>query len=270
MLTPAQRLAAFLAAIVEAIARFFRRLLGIAGEAGSMLAADAKTAWSGVTAVNDGVGAALDFAVAKPGLALARGLGGAALATAKGVGAVLGAALPQRPASPSQVASQVAAADSARTRNDSPAYSPPPSAARLQDLSLAALVRRYAADGLRKGAAMKVATLHAQRPLPPEAMAWLESLDQPARMRVAIAAPDAIERHLSARSPADLLPGVPRCPSPVDVKASLAAAKAAFRVEQAAIAAGTAPAPAEPAPRPGRKPFSGLEDVDLGVVAYSR
>ncbi|WP_210346854.1 hypothetical protein, partial [Methylobacterium ajmalii] len=180
------------------------------------------------------------------------------------------AALPQRPASPSQLAAQVAAADTARTRNDGPAYSPAPQRSPVADLSLPALVRRYAGDGLRENGTMLVTTLHAQRPLPPETAAWLEALEPAARMRVAIADPTAIERHLSARGPADLLPGVPPCPKAPDLKGALAAARASFRAESAAIAAGATPAPTEPEARPEKRPFDGLDGADLGAVAYSR
>ncbi len=265
----ARKLAEFLLALARAILRFVRRLLGIADEAGELLAGDARAAWRGAKAVNEGVGKGLDYAVGKPGLALARTAGGAILGTATGIGRVLGAILPQRPASPSQLAAQVAAADTARTRNDGPAYSPPAPAVPLQDLSLPALVRQYAGAGLREDGVMRVTALHAQRPLPPETAAWLDGLEPVAKMRVAISPPDAIERHLNARGPADLLPGVPPCPKSADVKAGLAIARASFKAEKAALAAGTAPAPAEPEARMERRPFEGLEDTDLGA-AYAR
>ncbi|MEE8629672.1 MULTISPECIES: hypothetical protein [Methylobacterium] len=265
----ARRLAEFLMALARAIARFVRKLLGIADEAGDLLAGDARSAWHAAKAVNEGVGKGLDFAVGKPGMALARTAGGAAIGAATGVGRFLGAVLPQRPASPSQLAAQVAAADSARTRNDGPAYSAPAPAPRLQDLSLPALVRRYAGAGLREDGVMRVTTLHAQRPLPPETMQWLEGLEPVARMRLAIASPTAIERHLNARGEADMIPGVPPCPKAPDLDAALAAARASFRAEKTAIAAGVSPAPAEPEARPEKRPFADLDDVDLGA-AYAR
>ncbi|WP_157064156.1 hypothetical protein [Methylobacterium tarhaniae] len=265
----ARKLAEFLLALAQAILRFVRKLFGIAGEVGELLAGDARSVWRGARAVNEGVGKALDLTVGKPGMALARTASGTVLGTAGFVGRFLGAVLPQRPATPAQLAAQVAAADTARTRNDAPAYSPQPAARRLEDLSMPALVRQYAGAGLREDGVMRVTALHAQRPLPPETMQWLESLEPVARRRVAIADPASIERHMTARGPGDLLPGVPPCPKSADVKAGLAAARAAFRVEKAAIAAGTAPAPAEPEARPVRRPFEDLEDTDLGA-AYVR
>ncbi|MEN3238318.1 hypothetical protein PUR29_33255 [Methylobacterium ajmalii] len=268
-LEAARRLAEFLFALAKAFVRLIRRALGLADEGADLIMDDLRTAWRGAKTANEVVGRGLDYTIGKPGLALARTAGGALLGTATGIGRVLGAVLPQRPATPNQLAAQVAAADTARTRNDGPAYSPPPAAVPLQDLSLPALVRRYAGAGLRDGGEMKVATLHLQRPLPPETAEWLKSLEPVARMRVAIASPTAIERHLNARGEADMIPGVPPCPKPADVKAGLAAARAAFRAEKAAIAAGTAPAPAEPEAAPVRRPFDGLEAVDLGA-AYAR
>ncbi len=265
----ARALAEFLMAIMKLVMKLVRKILGIGGEAGELLAGDARSAWHAAKSVNEGVGKALDFTVGKPGLALARTVGGAAIGAASGVGKFLGAILPQRPTTPSQLASQVAAADSARTRHDGPAYSPPAPAVPLQDLSLPALVRQYAGAGLREGGEMKVATLHLQRPLPPEMAEWLKSLEPVARMKVAIADPASIERHLAARGPADLLPGVPPCPKSADVKAGLAVARAAFRAEKAALAAGSAPAPAEPEAGQAKRPFADLEDVDLGA-AYAR
>lgn len=266
----ARALWALLVAIAEMVLKLVRRLFGIAGEAGGMLANDARAVGRGARAVNEIVGKGLDATIGKPGMALARTVGGAAIGAASGVGQLLGAILPQRPASPSQLAAQVAAADTARTRNDGPAYSPPPAAVPLQDLSLPALVRQYAGAGLREDGAMRVATMHAQRPLPPETMEWLEGLGPVARMRVAIASPTAIERHLNARGEADLLPGVPPCPKSADLEARLAMVRASFRAEKAVIAAGATPAPAEPEARPEKRPFDGLADVDLGAVAYAR
>jgi hypothetical protein len=267
----ARRLAEFLMALAWAIARFVRRLFGVAGEAGDLLAGDARTAWHAAKAVNKGVGKGLDAVVGKPGLALARTAGGALLGTATGIGRVLGAVLPQRPATPNQLAAQVAAADSARTRNDGPAYSPAaPQRPSVADLSLPALVRRYAGDSLRENGTQLVTTLHSLRPLPPETMQWLEGLAPVARMKVAIVDPASIERHLNARGPADLLPGVPPCPKVADLEARLAMVRASFRAEKAAIAAGASPAPAEPEARPAKRPFEGMGDVDLGAAAYAR
>ncbi|BCM81700.1 hypothetical protein [Methylobacterium indicum] len=266
----ARRLAAFLLALAKAFVRLIRRLLGIADEGVDMIASDLRTAWRGAKTANDVVGKGLDATIGAPGLALARTAGAGALGAAGFVGRFLGAILPQRPTSPSQLASQVAAADNARTRNDGPAYSPPAPTPRLQDLSQAALVHQYAGAGLREDGVMRVTALHAQLPLPPEVAAWLEGLGQVARMRVAIASPDAIERHLNARGDVDLIPGVPRGPKPVDLDAALASARASFRAEKAAIAAGVTPAPAEPEARQEKRPFAYLGDVDLGAVAYAR
>ncbi|BAQ47588.1 MULTISPECIES: hypothetical protein [Methylobacterium] len=269
-LEAARRLAEFLFALAKAFVRLIRRALGLADEGADLIMDDLRTAWRGAKTANETVGRGLDATVGEPALALARTAGGAAIGGANFVGKLLGGLLPQRPASPSQLAAQVAAADTARTRNDGPAYSPPPAAVPLQDLSLPALVRQYAGAGLREGGEMKVAALHLQRPLPTEMAEWLKELEPVARMRLAIASPDAIERHLNARSNDDLIPGVPRGPKPVDLDAALAAARASFRAEKTAIAAGISPAPAEPEARPEKRPFDGLDGADLGAVAYAR
>jgi hypothetical protein len=269
----ARRLAAFLLALAKAFARLIRRLLGIADEGADLIASDLRTAWRGAKTANEVVGRGLDATIGAPGLALARTAGAGALGAAGFVGRFLGAILPQRPASPSQLAAQVAAADTARTRNDGPGYSAPTpqrSPVAVADLSLPALVRRYAGDGLRENGTQLVTTLHSLRPLPPETMRWLEGLEPVARMKVAIASPVEIERHMAARGEADMIPGVPPCPKAPDLEAALAAARASFRAEKTAIAAGAIPAPAEPEARPEKRPFTDLAGVDLGAAAYAR
>ncbi|BCM83807.1 hypothetical protein [Methylobacterium indicum] len=212
MLTPAARLAAMLQAFFEALVRFFRRLLGIAGEAGSMLAEDAKTAWCGVTAVNEGVGRGLDFAVAKPGMALARGLGGAALSTAGAVGSLLGALAPSRPTTPADLARQAVAADDAPMPSLRPAVSTRPRLGdgRTQPYLLQGNALGSAVQDIARARAMgdaSVGRIHAD--VPKEVLQWIFDLSHTQLAAVSRLPAAHVHAHITGQTPA---PGLPPAP----------------------------------------------------------
>lgn len=259
----ARALMELLLAIMRMIMKAVRRLFGIVDEGADLISRDIRAAWKGLRAVDEGVSRGLDAAIGKPGLALARAASGAAIGAASGVGRFLSAVLPQRPASPAQLASQVAAADSARTQSAAPAYSVAAPTVTLSDLPVHKLLQKHAgtcADLSGK----KLAALREKSPLPAHLAGWLETLDVHQQVRLVTASPEQVERHLAARDPGDLIPGIPRCPKPADHQARLRQALASMRAQPAAAAA--LPHAVDKAPRPTRQ-FDGLENVDLGAYA---
>ncbi|AWB22551.1 hypothetical protein [Methylobacterium ajmalii] len=259
----ARALMALLMAIAKMIMKAIRRLFGIVDEGADLISADIRAAWKGFRTVDEGVGRGLDATIGKPRLALARTAGGAAVGAAGFVGRVLCGLLPQRPASPSQLAAQVAAADTARTQSSAPAYSVAAPSVTLADLPVHRLLQKHAgtcADLSGK----KLAALREKAPLPAHLAGWLETLDVHQQVRLVTASPEQVERHLAARTDADLIPGVPRCPRSTDHQARLRQALASMRVQPAAAAA--LPRAVEETPGPGRH-CAGLEDVDLGAYA---
>ncbi|WP_279357298.1 hypothetical protein [Methylobacterium indicum] len=221
MLTPAQRFAAFLAAFFAAIVAFVRRLLGIAGEAGTLLANDARAIWRGVTAANEGVGRGLDLAVAKPGMALARVLGGAALATAGGVGSALGALLPLRPASAADLARHALAADSApmpSTRSlvrTSPRFGD----GREVPYLLTGNALGVAVQDIARARAMGDSSVGAKHPdVPADVLRWVFELTHPQLALLSRLPAAAVHQHITGKGTAA---GLPPAPPPARVTAEL-------------------------------------------------
>ncbi|TXN47412.1 hypothetical protein [Methylobacterium sp. WL7] len=193
----AARLFAFLAATALAILAFVRRLFGLATSTASELKGDAVAA---VDTARRGVEAT--------GRVVGRGLAGPAMvldATASAVGATLGAVLPQRPATPADVARGAIARDDRRQAvgyaptEVGTAPAPPPL------LTTPILVQAHADAALDR-------TGHRTKgliPLDDRHAAWIRTLTSGELLKVAVASPEGIGRHLVALTAAERLPGVP-------------------------------------------------------------
>ena len=189
---------AWLIAMYEIIRAFVRAMLGLGSEAVGELKGDAVAVARGARRGVEATGRVVGLGLEGPARVLD--------ATASAVGATLGSILPRAPVTAADVARSAVAQDD-RRETDGPGYvpaevgtapAPPPL------LTPAILVKAHADAALDR-------TGHRTRdliPLDARHTAWIKSLTAGELLKLAVATPDAIGRHLVALTAAERLPGV--------------------------------------------------------------
>ncbi|TXM73764.1 hypothetical protein FV226_08085 [Methylobacterium sp. WL12] len=213
------RLWAFLIAMYEALRAFVRAMLGLGAEAVGELKGDAVAVARGARR-----------GVEATGRVVGLGLGGPARvldATASAVGSTLGALLPREPVTAAAVARGAVARDDRRETTagyapveavEVPSPAPP--------LTTPLLVKAHA-DAALDG------TGHRTRGLPPidaELATWIRTLPKGQLLKVAVATPEAIARHLSAPNNDQRIPGVLPVPTPAALRAAKTRVDAAMAI----------------------------------------
>lgn len=208
MMDWAKRLAALIEAAIRMVMALFGAVLG--------------DEWDGVKPAARRLGAAAKGAVpgvvADAGRAAGRGIGQALTLplhavdlTASAVGQTLGALLPSRPVTAKSVA------DAAVERDDARTHRVDPEVEAAHEGVTAACLTGIRIQGAASSLLSRPGALHAtySDELTPNVTAWLEGLS-PAQLKAVVDAPShVLNRHVGAKSRADLIPGVPRVLSTV-------------------------------------------------------
>ncbi|MBI1689544.1 hypothetical protein D9Y22_12555 [Methylorubrum sp. DB1722] len=149
--------------------------------------------------------------------------------TAGAIGSTLGAMLPTRPVTAKNVADAAVERDETRVQHFDPENSPAQAALVASNL-VGIRIQGAASSLLSRGGELHA--IYADSLTPP-VTEWLESLS-PAQLKAVVDAPSySLDRHVNAKSRADLLPGLPRVLSST---ARLAQAAAEADVGPAAMA----------------------------------